>query len=73
VLSTLQQTTYPVSGARQPRPEEHAQIHWWDTTRPALENAASVASMILTTEALVTEKPEKEKPPAPAASPGMDY
>jgi chaperonin GroEL len=42
-------------------------------TRSALENAASVASMILTTEALVTEKPEKEKPPAPAASPGVDY
>jgi chaperonin GroEL len=35
-------------------------------TRSALENAASVAGMILTTEALVTELPEK-KPPAPAA------
>jgi len=35
-------------------------------TRSALENAASIAAMILTTEALVTDIPEKEKtPPAP--------
>ncbi len=35
-------------------------------TRAALENAASIAAMILTTEALVSEIPEKEKaPPAP--------
>ncbi len=34
-------------------------------TRGALENAASIAAMILTTEALVTEVPEKEKPAAP--------
>jgi chaperonin GroEL len=33
-------------------------------TRGALENAASIAAMILTTEALVTEIPEKEKAPA---------
>jgi chaperonin GroEL len=31
-------------------------------TRSALENAASIASMLLTTEALIAEKPEKEKP-----------
>ena len=37
-------------------------------TRYALENAASVASMVLTTESLVADKPE---PPAPAANPGM--
>jgi len=35
-------------------------------TRSALENAASIAAMILTTEALVTDIPEKEKPAAPA-------
>jgi chaperonin GroEL len=36
-------------------------------TRSALENAASIAAMILTTEALITDLPEKEKPaPAPA-------
>jgi len=34
-------------------------------TRGALENAASIAAMILTTEALITEVPEKEKPAAP--------
>jgi chaperonin GroEL len=35
-------------------------------TRSALENAASIAAMILTTEALITDIPEKEKPAAPA-------
>jgi chaperonin GroEL len=34
-------------------------------TRSAVENAVSIAGMILTTEALVTELPEKEKPAAP--------
>ncbi|NPV86147.1 MAG: chaperonin GroEL [Anaerolineae bacterium] len=34
-------------------------------TRGALENAASIAAMILTTEALITEIPEKEKPAPP--------
>ena len=35
-------------------------------TRTALENASSIANMILTTEALVTDIPEKEKtPPMP--------
>ncbi len=33
-------------------------------TRSALENAASIASMILTTEALVSDVPEQEKAPA---------
>jgi len=37
-------------------------------TRSAMENAASIAAMILTTEALITEIPEPE-PPAPAAPP----
>src|SRR5258706_3228801 len=35
-------------------------------TRSALENAASIAAMILTTEALITDIPEKERPAAPA-------
>ncbi|MCX8023659.1 MAG: chaperonin GroEL [Thermanaerothrix sp.] len=34
-------------------------------TRGALENAASIAGMILTTEALITDVPEKEKPSTP--------
>ncbi len=37
-------------------------------TRSGLENAASIAAMILTTEALITDIPEKEKP---AATPPM--
>lgn len=40
-------------------------------TRSALQNAASIAAMILTTEALITDIPEKEK--APAAPPMPDY
>ena len=35
-------------------------------TRSALQNATSIAAMILTTEALVTDLPEKEKAAAPA-------
>ena len=41
-------------------------------TRSALENAASVAGMVLTTESLVTDIKEKE-PAMPAAPPPMDY
>jgi len=35
-------------------------------TRFALQNAASVAGLLMTTEAMVAEKPKKEKPSAPA-------
>ncbi len=38
-------------------------------TRSALQNAASVAAMVLTTESVVADKPEKE-PPMPAGGPG---
>ncbi len=42
--------------------------------RSALENAASVAAMILTTEALITDIPEDKKQAMPAGGPpGMDY
>ena len=41
-------------------------------TRSALENAASVSSMVLTTEALVADKPEPPTPAAPAGMGGMD-
>jgi chaperonin GroEL len=40
-------------------------------TKSALRNAASVASMMLTTEAVISEIPEPKGPSAPAA-PGMD-
>jgi chaperonin GroEL len=39
-------------------------------TRSTLMNAASIAGLMLTTEAMVAEKPEKKK--APAGGPGMD-
>jgi len=44
-------------------------------TRTALENAASVASLLITTEAVVFEKKEKEQQPAmpPGGMGGMDY
>ncbi|MBC7341511.1 MAG: chaperonin GroEL [Clostridia bacterium] len=42
-------------------------------TRSALQNAGSIASMLLTTEALITEIPEKEKTPPYPPSPDMDY
>jgi len=44
-------------------------------TRTALQNAASISGLLLTTEALITEIPEKEKPANPAGGGmgGMDY
>jgi chaperonin GroEL len=41
-------------------------------TRFALQNAASVAGLLLTTEAMIAEKPEKKKPDMPAMPPGGD-
>lgn len=40
-------------------------------TRSAVQNAASIAMMILTTEALVTDIPEKKDPPMGGGMPGM--
>ena len=47
-------------------------------TRTALQNAASIAGLLLTTECLITEIPEKEKSPPAGHGPGggmggMDY
>jgi len=42
--------------------------------RTALQNAASIAALMLTTEAMVAEIPEKKKEPAPGGHPhDMDY
>lgn len=38
-------------------------------TRTALQNAVSISGLLLTTEAVVAEKPEKPKPPAPGGDP----
>ncbi|MBR1397274.1 MAG: chaperonin GroEL [Selenomonadaceae bacterium] len=40
-------------------------------TRSALQNAASIAAMVLTTETLVADKPEPTPPPPPAGMGGM--
>ena len=44
-------------------------------TRSAVENAASIAAMVLTTEAMITDKPEPEAAPAmpPGGMGGMDF
>jgi chaperonin GroEL len=43
-------------------------------TRTALQNASSIAGLLLTTECMITEIPEKEKAPAhPPGGGGMDY
>jgi chaperonin GroEL len=43
--------------------------------RTALQDAASIAGLLVTTEAMVAEKPKKETPPMPGMPPGggMDY
>jgi chaperonin GroEL len=41
--------------------------------RGALENAASIAAMMLTTEVLITDVPEKDKAPSMPPGGGMDY
>jgi chaperonin GroEL len=40
-------------------------------SRCALQNAASVASLMLTTETLIAEKPKKDAAPMPGGAPGM--
>ena len=42
-------------------------------TRSALQNAASIAALFLTTEAIVADQPEKEKMPAMPDGGGMDF
>jgi len=42
-------------------------------TRSALQNAASIAALFLTTEAVIVEKPEKDKAPAAPGGGDMDF
>ncbi|WFU48616.1 chaperonin GroEL [Sinorhizobium terangae] len=41
--------------------------------RAALQDAASVAGLLVTTEAMIAEKPKKEAPPPMPSAPGMDF
>jgi len=41
--------------------------------RTALQDAASVAGLLVTTEAMIAEKPKKDAAPAMPAGPGMDF
>jgi chaperonin GroEL len=40
-------------------------------TRTAMQNAASIAGLLLTTECLITDLPEDDKKSAPSGGPGM--
>ena len=42
-------------------------------TRSALQNAASIAGLLLTTECIITDLPEKDKPAAGGGGHGMDH
>src|SRR5205823_4873455 len=42
-------------------------------TRSALQHAASIAGLMLTTEAMIAEIPEKKQAPAGGPGPEMDY
>jgi len=52
---------------------EHGIIDPAKVTRAALENAASIAALVLTTETLVTEIPEAPAALPPQGPPPMDY
>jgi chaperonin GroEL len=41
--------------------------------RTALQDAASIAGLLVTTEAMIAEKPKKEAPPAMPPGGGMDF
>ncbi|MBY5326244.1 chaperonin GroEL [Rhizobium leguminosarum] len=41
--------------------------------RTALQDAASIAGLLVTTEAMIADKPKKDAPPPMPAGPGMDF
>ena len=51
-------------------PREGGIIDPAKVTRSALQNAASIAGMLLTTEAIVTDIPEKKEAPMPGGGGG---
>jgi chaperonin GroEL len=58
---------------------EYGDLYKWGVIDPAkvvrtaLEDAASVAGLLITTEAMIAEKPKKESAPAMPPGGGMDY
>ena len=52
-------------------PPEAGVIDPTKVTRYAIQNAASVASLLITTEAMIAEKPKKESPMPPMGGGGM--
>ncbi len=60
------------------QPGEYGDLYKWGVIDPAkvvrvaVEDAASVAGLLITTEAMIAEKPKKEAPP-PATPGGMDF
>jgi chaperonin GroEL len=59
------------AGPRESRAERRAAPT--KVVRSALQNAASIAGLLLTTEALVSELPEEKKPAPGMPDHGMDY
>jgi len=64
---------YDVMGNEYANMYERGIIDPCKVTRSAVENAASIAAMILSTEALVTDIPEPSRPAAPAGPQGDMY
>ena len=62
---------YDVATAEYVRPDQGRRLDPTKVTRIALQNAASIAGLLLTTECMVTEIPEKEKAPAMPPGGGM--
>ena len=60
-----------MSAAAKPNYRHVGGNHPTKVVRLALQNAASVAGLLVTTEAMVAEKPKKETPPAMPHGGGM--
>lgn len=71
VINSKAGTGYDVYGEKYVDMIEGGIVDPAKVTRSALQNAASVAAMVLTTESLVADKPEKPDPAAAAMGAGM--
>lgn len=70
-LKGLPQLGYDVAGEEYVSMIDKGIIDPVKVTRSALQNAASAAAMLLTTEATISEIPEKKDTPMPGGMPGM--